>query len=176
MPDISVEVTALNIDVGVTATGPAGPAGDAGAGLPTGGSVGQIPVKLSGSDYDIEWQNPGAASNLETFTAGENINAGRLVVIESGAAWYFQISDPAHAGRAFGISKSSATTGNTVTIQPSGIVTDAGFSSLSQTPVWAIANGQLSNTRPSTGNIQKVGLYIGSNKILIDFTTQIIKL
>jgi hypothetical protein len=131
-------------------------------------------TKLSSTDYDSEWANPGAASNLETYPAGENVNAGRLVIIDGGEAFYFQTSDPTHAGRAFGITRSSATTGNTLTVQPSGIVTDAGFSALTETTVWATANGQLSNTRPSSGNVQKVGVYLGSNKLLIDFSQQII--
>lgn len=173
MPDIEVIVDAVNIDVSVAVTGPQGPAGATGAGVPTGGTVGQVATKLSSADYDIEWANPGAASNLETYPAGENLNAGRLVVIDGGEAFYFQISNPLHAGRAFGITKSSALTGNDVTIQPSGIVTDAAFSALTETPVWAIANGQISNTRPAPGLIQKVGVGLGSNKILIDFTTQI---
>lgn len=39
-------------------TGATGPTGPAGPGLPTGGAVGQIPVKKSASNYDTEWQYP----------------------------------------------------------------------------------------------------------------------
>lgn len=173
MPDIQVSVDALNIDVDINATGPQGATGPAGPGVPTGGTVGQVLAKLSSTDYDTEWQNPGAASNLETYPAGENLSAGRLVIIDAGQAFYFQVSDPDHAGRAFGITRSSATTGNNVTIQPSGIVTDAAYASLTETTVWAIANGQVSNTRPVSGHVQKVGVYLGSNKLLIDFSQQI---
>ncbi len=47
--------------------GPAGPQGiqgeqgiqgPAGPGLPTGGTAGQIPVKASGTDYDVQWADP----------------------------------------------------------------------------------------------------------------------
>jgi len=35
--------------------------GPAGAGLPTGGTTGQVPVKQSAADYDIAWETPPAA-------------------------------------------------------------------------------------------------------------------
>lgn len=170
MPDVTLEIVE-STPINLTLSGGTGVPGD---GLPTGGTVGQVLTKLNSTDYAAEWANPGAASNLETYAAGENVSAGRLVIIDGGEAFYYQISDPTHAGRSFGITKSSATTGNNVTIQPSGIVTDAGFSALTEGTVWAIANGQVSSTRPTSGNVQKVGVYLGSNKILIDFSQQII--
>ena len=174
MPDIQVEVSSLNIEVQVAATGPQGATGPAGEGVPTGGSIGQVLTKLSATDYDTDWLSPGAASNLETYPAGENLNAGRLVIIASGSAYHFQPGTPTHAGRAFGITRSSALTGADVTIQPFGVVTDSAFSALTETTVWAIANGQVSNTPPASGIVQKVGVYLGSNKLLIDFTQQIV--
>lgn len=173
MPDISVSVDALNIEVEISQTGPQGPQGDPGEGVPAGGALGQVLTKASAADYDAQWENPGASSNYETCTAGEDINAGRVVVIDSGEAFYFHNTDPAQAGRVFGITKSSATAGNDLSVQPYGVVTDAGFSSLSEGPVWAVANGQVSNTRPSSGTVQKIGVYLGGNKMLMDFATQI---
>lgn len=54
------------------ATGPAGP------GLPTGGAIGQIPVKKSATDYDVEWKSPldgiqnvtVAGEDLDNYTTG----------------------------------------------------------------------------------------------------------
>lgn len=54
--------------------GPAGATGDtgpAGPGLPAGGSVGQVPAKASGADYDVAWVTPPAASTSITLTSGE---------------------------------------------------------------------------------------------------------
>lgn len=42
--------------------GAEGPAGPAGAGLPTGGTTGQVPRKKSDNDYDVEWVTPEASS------------------------------------------------------------------------------------------------------------------
>ena len=78
--------------------GPAGPKGDpgppgpqgipgeqgiqgpAGPGLPTGGTAGQIPVKASGTDYDVQWADPpqggagGTTNVIETIQVnGESL-------------------------------------------------------------------------------------------------------
>ena len=72
------------------ATGPQGPQGDpgpAGAGLPTGGTEGQIIVKASATDYDTVW----ADNSAETLTAtvrnetGATLTKGTVVYI-TGAA------------------------------------------------------------------------------------------
>lgn len=41
-----------------------GPVGPAGAGLPIGGLVGQIPVKSSTNDYETEWQTPYSSNSF----------------------------------------------------------------------------------------------------------------
>jgi hypothetical protein len=50
----------------VTAAGPAGAKGDAGLGLPSGGTTGQILVKNSSTDYDTSWST---SSGLGTVTS-----------------------------------------------------------------------------------------------------------
>jgi hypothetical protein len=47
--------------------GPEGPKGDAGAGLPSGGVAGQVPVKTASTDYALAWGTP-LVSNK--FTVG----------------------------------------------------------------------------------------------------------
>jgi hypothetical protein len=42
------------------ADGADGAQGPAGPGLPSGGTTGQVPVKASGDDFDIEWADPAA--------------------------------------------------------------------------------------------------------------------
>jgi hypothetical protein len=39
----------------LTTIGPQGPPGDPGPGVPPGGAAGEVPVKLSGEDFDIAW-------------------------------------------------------------------------------------------------------------------------
>lgn len=142
----------LIVPVGVTGPqGPEGPEGPIGPPGPPGGSV-------------------------VVYEAGQNLSAGRVVIIESGLAVYFQPADPTHAGRAIGITTTSATTGNDVSVQQLGSVTDASFSTYSNKMVWVGDDGELQEIPPSTGLLQKAGFGIGSNKVEIDFSQQIIQL
>lgn len=113
-----------------------------------------------------------AGGSEVTATAGETLSSGRVVVITGGQAFYFQPGTAAHMGKAYGITTSSATLGNTVNIQISGEVTDAAFSSLSEGQVWVGTNGVVQNALPGTGILQKAGIYTGS-KVKIDFSIQI---
>lgn len=129
---------------------------------------------VSGSSWEEEPTGGGGTFDGERIvTAGENLSAGRLVVIDNGSGFYFQPTDASHAGRTLGITKNAAITGGSVTVQFVGEVTDASFSAFSDAVLWAGNNGSIQTTIPATGTVQKVGHGIGSNTILIDFSTQI---
>jgi len=52
-----------------------GPVGPAGAGIPLGGNIGQIPVKASNENYDLSWTNPYTSTNFTTdFSAKTTTN------------------------------------------------------------------------------------------------------
>jgi hypothetical protein len=62
--------------------GPVGPAGAAGVGTPTGGTAGQILAKLSSTNYDFTWTNPGVGATGTGFvhsTSGVPDAATKLV-------------------------------------------------------------------------------------------------
>lgn len=177
MPDIAVTVDALNIDVSISATGPQGPAGAAGQGIPVGGTTGQVLAKLSNTDYATEWVNAGGGSSntYETYPAGQNLSAGRVVVIDGGEAFYFNPMDATHHNRAFGVTKTSATTGADVTIQPAyTVITDAAFTFSADIALWVDENGEVVNSiDPAWTIIQKAGVSLENDKMLIDFGTSI---
>lgn len=114
-----------------------------------------------------------AGGSTVIYQAGETLSAGRVVIIDGGQAFYFQPSNAAHSGRAFGITITSAISGNDVSIQVIGEATDASFSSFSDVPLYVIADGELSATWPATGLLQKAGFGTGTNKVKIDFSIQI---
>lgn len=73
-------------------TGPAGPRGDTGAtgpagpGLPAGGTIGQIPVKASSTDYEVAWSN--GLIDLNTIALGAyptGVVSGNIASIVDGA-------------------------------------------------------------------------------------------
>lgn len=114
-----------------------------------------------------------AGGSTVTYAAGENLSAGRVVVIDGGEAFYFQPTDPTHAGRAFGVTTSSATMGNNVTIQISGEVSDVAFTFAADSGVYAGTNGQVTETRPASGLSQLVGVSITATKMLIKIQSTI---
>lgn len=117
-----------------------------------------------------------AGGSTVTYPAGENLSSGRVVIIDGGDAFYFQNTDAAHAGRAVGITTTSATTGNTVTIQVSGIVQDAAFGFAADNDLWIGADGEIFDSIPVTGVlIQKAGVSIENDRMAIDFAIQILR-
>ena len=140
--------------------------------VPASGNVGDVLTKTGAGATDYEFLAPGSAADYETYPAGENMSSGRVVIIDGGQAWYFQPSDSTHAGRAFGITKTSASIGNDITIQRDGTITDAAFSAFSDEPLYVGTDGELQTTWPS-GLLQKGAIALGSNKIKIEFSIQI---
>ena len=114
-----------------------------------------------------------AGGSVVVYPAGETLSAGRVVIIDGGEAFYFQPSNAAHSGRAFGITSTSATAGNNVNIIVIGEATDSSFASFSDVPLYVIDDGELSTTWPASGLLQKAGFGTGTNKVKIDFSIQI---
>lgn len=107
-----------------------------------------------------------------TFLAGQNLSAGRVVIIDSGAVWYFQPSDATHAGRAYGVTVTSASIGNDVDVKIMGQVTDAAFSFSTDSTLWVGADGEIFES-PQPGILQKAGISSASDTLKIDFSIQI---
>lgn len=141
--------------------------------LPDDGDVGDV-LTWDGAAWGPE--PPGAAGNLEVWEAGENLSAGRVVVIDNLQAWYFQNTNATHAGRAYGVTKTSATAGNDVTIQVQGTITDAAFNFTADRIVWIGADGEIFDVQPVSGVIvQKAGVAVEDKKMKIDFSIQILR-
>ena len=146
MSNIAVSIQQPNIAVSL-ATGATGPAGPAGA--PGGSSV--------------------------TWTAGENLSAARVVVIDSaGEAYHFQPNTTTHQDRAYGITTAAATIGNSATIQISGEMTHASFTFTAGAALYVFTNGILVDSVPATTIIQGAGASSGATTLRIDFSKSIL--
>lgn len=140
--------------------------------LPTDGDPGDV-LTWNGTLWEAE--PPGASASYQTYPAGQNLSAGRVVIVDNGEARYFQPATNGHSNRAYGITKTSATTGNDVTIQTEGIISDASFSAFSDEALYVGTDGALQTTWPASGIIQKAGVAVGGNKVKIDFSIQILQ-
>lgn len=186
MPDITVNVTTSEVTVNtptVQCDVLAAPievdincCGGGVLGVPVSGNVGDVLTKTGAAATDYAFLPPGAADNLETYPAGENLSAGRVVIIDGSEAFYFQPANIAHAGRAHGVTKTSATAGNNVTVQSQGTIQDAAFTFTADTMLWVWEDGEVKNTIPVSVVLhQKAGVALEDQKMKIDFSVQIVK-
>lgn len=116
-----------------------------------------------------------AGGSTVTYPAGEALSSGRVVVIDGGEAFYFQPTTAAHAGRAFGVTTSSAISGNNVTIQIAGEITDGGISATADAVAWVGDDGTITTAAPASGLLQQAGIGITATKIKIQFNSLIIQ-
>lgn len=115
----------------------------------------------------------GAAPELVAM-AGENMSSGRAVIYSSGQFLYFQPSNPAHAGRVIGITKTSALAGGSVAAQTGGIISDAAFTFSQDSAIFVSDDGELTENPPPSGLIQKIGVSISGTRILININLTLI--
>jgi hypothetical protein len=133
--------------------------------------------------FSIEYETGGlgpqgppgpAGGSVVVVTAGENLSTGRVVIMDGGVAVYFQPSNVNHAGRAYGVTTSSAIFGSDVNVQVIGDVTDAAFTFAVDRLLWVGNDGEILDTLPAFAVLQKAGISTLFNKMKIDFSQQII--
>lgn len=117
---------------------------------------------------------PGGA--VVQYPAGQNLSSGRLVILDAGVVRYFQPANPAHAGRALGVTKTSATNGQTVQVQVAGVLSDAAFSFTPDAPVYSRTDGELFSTPLTAGLVQFVGNAISANAVNINIDSSLIRI
>ena len=137
---------------------------------------------IRSSQYRVRWLRtatsvspgpslPNASPDTINVSSGEALSSGRVVILDGEEAFYFQPTNSAHAGRAVGVTRTSAAgAGVIVTVQISGIVSDLAFTFAADSGLYAIANGAITSTKPSSGTIQYVGVATAANTMKIEFT------
>jgi hypothetical protein len=103
-------------------------------------------------------------------TAGENISSGMAVVIWTDNLVYkYNISNLNHAGLSCGISKTSALTGETLTIvYPENILTEVGSGWSAGKSYFIASNSLLTITPPSSGISKKIATGIGIDTVIVN--------
>lgn len=118
---------------------------------------------------------PGDSLDLtSTMEAGENLSSGRVVIVSASLAYYFQNTDTSHAGRAYGVTITSALLGENVQIQIFGLVTDSSFTFAVDKLLWVGVDGEIVDTVPSGSVLQKAGISTGVDTLKLDFSQQLI--
>lgn len=103
---------------------------------------------------------------LNTFTAGENISGGKVVMLSGGEAFNFDVSNTGNYAKAVGVSNQASSTGQSIEVVISGLCTQMG----GLTPggvYFASTLGNLSLTAPVSGISQIIGVAQDATKIVV---------
>lgn len=110
-----------------------------------------------------------AGENFLTYPAGANIGGHRAVVLNSNEeAIYADYSNLDHAFKVLGITTGAASAGADATIQPFGEIAEPSWNWALDQPVYLGANGQLTQTPPSSGFLLVVGFPISPTKLYVE--------
>lgn len=154
------------------ATGPTGAAGTDGQGVPTGGSEGQVIVKLSSTDYDTDWDYVESVYLQIQNDEGSTLSAGTPVYAKgiSGNNILVGRADANDSAKmpAIGVLLEETTNGSSGEIITAGLFnkTVSGLTGVSVGDTVFVSNtGALTTTKPtaSTDLLQNIGIVLQTN-------------
>ena len=140
------------------------------AGSPPASTV--VPIKINAANII------GGGQTAITLTCGQNINAYQVVAVRSdGLAYIADASAVADANRIVGVATTSATTGNTISVQQVGVVNNNGFLFTAGESVFLGLVGALIQTVPSDtpGNFSvMMGVALSASQLELQIGTPVI--
>lgn len=109
----------------------------------------------------------GSGAHQLAMIAGEAIGGHRVVVADAaGQARYPDRADPAHADAVVGLTVTSGLAGESVVVQTTGDVVETSWA-WTPGPVWVGDNGMPTQTPPTTGWLQLLGVALGSTRLVL---------
>ena len=117
---------------------------------------------------------PGPAGDGVTFVAvaDQAIGGHRVVISTATGCDYADSSNLAHLGKVIGMTNAATSAGNSVKIWPAGKITEPSFN-FALGPVYLSTNGLLTQTPPTTGFIQQIGVALSQTTILVQILNPI---
>lgn len=114
----------------------------------------------------------GASESGAVAMSGEALGGQRAVVLNNGVVVYASSTTPGDAGRVIGVTLASVPSGQAVTVISVGELT--GFNNLTPgEPLYLDVDGVLTQTPPSIGFVQKIGVALAATSALIDLNPPI---
>lgn len=132
-----------------------------------------VQVNLVEQDITLDILSGGiVAANIDTsLVAGESISALRCITTNGSGQAVYATPDTLANAVVIGVSTTSGSSGETITVKTTGELTDASWN-WTKGAVYLGANGVLTQTAPSGGSIVvHVAKAITATKILIDIDT-----
>jgi hypothetical protein len=112
-----------------------------------------------------------SGSNIVTLAAGTALGGHRAVIADgAGQALYADQSDTSHIGKVIGITTVAAMQGAPIEITQAGEVIEPSWN-WSPGKIFCGVNGLLTQTVPTSGFIQVIGIALAATKMLVDLQT-----
>jgi hypothetical protein len=108
---------------------------------------------------------PDAYAHRFLMTAGVTLSGHRAVISDNGIATYASQNNPAHDGKLAGITMGAALEGDTVTVHALGLLTEPTWS-FTPGAIWLGENGVITQTKPVTGLLWRLGTALTPTTIL----------
>lgn len=116
---------------------------------------------------------PGMQQYL-TVLAGENLGGNRVVYIADGRAFYADSDNLTCSNASVGITNGAAVLDDIINIQTSGYMQEPSWKWSTNLPLFLGVNGLLTQTMPTTGFSQIIGIVTSSIEIIIQIQPSII--
>lgn len=119
-------------------------------------------------EINISGSSGSGTAIRKQYTAGEDINGGKAVIIDTdGKVYAMDITNSYHYQRYLGIAEQAVVTNDLVYVITHGEVNTLGSGWIAGMPYYISSTGFLSSTPPTSGNCRQVGVGIDNNKINI---------
>lgn len=117
---------------------------------------------------------PGGVTT-HTLTAGAILGGLRVVLSGASGAVHASADNADHAARVIGITLGAATTGNPVTVQATGRITELSWTWTPDDDIYLGLNGVLTQTIPPTAAFaQRVGYAVTPTSMWVDITEPVV--
>lgn len=131
-------------------------------------SIEYVEIGIQGPRGVAGIPGPAGGAALQ-FIAGSDLGGNRVV---TGASTYADNTDLTTIGRAIGLTQGAAAIGEPVNIVTIGEL-DGFFGLITNDPVYLSTDGTTTQTVPTTGYIQRIGVAISTTKISLNFSDPI---
>ena len=119
-------------------------------------------------DYDDE------IGSAATYIAGSAVGGHRVIMVEGSKAVHFDPSEENNTGKTLGVSKNAAVTDDNVTVIHQGIIKSSGWGLTPDAIYYAGPNGTMTATIPNSGILQRIGIAIDSETLMVKFSEPIV--
>ena len=112
--------------------------------------------------------------NPVALVAGESLGGQRVVAIGPGGTVIYANAQLDHSKKVIGVTTKSVNSGETVTVQTSGVMVDSGWTFTPGATLYLGINSLLSATPPTTGFVKVMGIAVAATEIVLQMQSSIV--